>query len=597
MNIIDAYIYVDTVCIGARNKFGIEKYEMDELKGKEFEIGASKFKFIEYLKDGGNSDIWVAENNNKKYAIKILNKENREKKERFRNEIEFCKNAKHDNLIRVYSHGEINNRLCYVMDLFGNNLSDLIQSGISYEKGFTYIFQICNALEFLHNKNVIHRDLKPDNILIENDKLVLADLGIAHFENSSITSKADLLANRGYAAPEQKIKGLSKDITTAVDIFSLGLIINEIFTRKKPEGSMFALISDVYPWLIDIDGLVERCTRQNPAERPNIKEVSLELKLKLNELKDETTLIKENLEEHFEGLDSSMDCDNEIKEKIIKQATNDILTAKYFFENKTAQELEKYNHNYHCNVHYKLDTGLRRNYMKYLLNKRCNRTFLYESNIYKNGNKYVPLNLDGNSEDKKLYENFFSFLKDNSIVDGELLKLFSSCCNYHCKEIIQDLDEIQKKVENLDDAPILYIVMHIINIKNNRDISCENEILVNWEESISNYDNNSIYMELLKKDNYEKDIEKVLNAFIKKYNAIVTKKDNDFLVRFENGKLYNDFKKYALELSEQYYIFNGDVLDLVRIEKEYDGIIELKLWNSFDIKNTLAKIMGFRKDY
>ncbi len=149
-----------------------------------------------------------------------------------------------------------------------------------------------------------------------------------------------------------------------------GLIMNEIFTSKKPEGSNFALISDIYPWLIDVDGLVERCTRQNPAERPNIKEVSLELKLKFNELKDEITLIKENLEEHFEELDSSMDCDSEIKEKIIKQASNDILTAKYFFENKTTQELEKYNHNYHCNVHYKLDTGLRRDYMKWLLKKR-----------------------------------------------------------------------------------------------------------------------------------------------------------------------------------------------------------------------------------
>lgn len=571
---------------------------MDILKGKEFEIGVNKFKFIEYLKDGGNSNIWVAENNNKKYAIKILNKENWEKKERFRNEIEFCKNTKHDNLIRVYSHGEINNSLCYVMDLFGNNLSDLIQSGISFEKGFNYIFQICSALEFLHNQNVIHRDLKPENILVEKDKLVLADLGIAHFENSSITSKNDLLANRGYAAPEQKIKGLSKDITAAVDIFSLGLIMNEIFTSKKPEGTNFALISDIYPWLIDIDGLVERCTRQNPAERPNIREVSLELKLKFNELKDEITLIKENLEEQFEELDSSMDCDSEIKEKIIKQALNDILTAKYFFENKTTQELEKYNHNYHCNVHYKLDTGLRRDYMKYLLKKRCKRTFLYESCVYKYGNKYIPLNLDDNSEDKKLYEKFSSFLKDNFIVDGELLKLFSSCCNYHCEEIIQDLDKIQKNVENLDDAPILYIVMHIINIKdNNGDISCENEILVNWEESILNYDDNSIYMGLLKKDNCEKEIEKVLNAFIKNYNAVVTKKDNGFLVRFENGNLYNDFKKYALELSEQYYIFNGDVLDLVRVEKEYAGIIELKLWDSFDIKNTLAKIVGFRKDY
>lgn len=571
---------------------------MTKLKEKKFEIDGKICTLLKHLKDGGNSSVWITEIDSQNYAVKILNEESDEKKERFKKEVEFCRNAKHDNLIPIYYHGEINNKLCYVMELYDKNLADLIEDGIGFEKCFNYLFQICSVLEFLHDQNVIHRDLKPENILVKKDRVVLADLGIAHFKNSSITSKYDLLANRGYAAPEQKIKGLSKNITTAVDIFSLGLIMNEIFTSKKPEGSNFALISDVYPCLIDVDELVERCTRQNPAERPTIKEVSLELKLKFNELKDEKTLIKENLEEHFEELDLSMDCGSVIKEKIIKQASNDILTAKYFFENKTTWELEKYNHNYHCNVHYKLDIGLRRDYMKYLLKKRCKKTFLYESSVYKNGDKYVPLNLDDNPEDEKLYEKFSSFLKDNCIVDGELLKLFSSCCNYHCEEIIKDLDNIQKEVENLDDAPILYIVMHIINIKdNNDDISCENEILVNWEESISNYDNNSIYMGLLKKDINENEIKKVLNAFINKYNAVVTKKDNGFLVRFENGKLYNDFKKYALELSEQYYIFNGDVLDLVRVEKEYDGIIELKLWNSFDIKNTLAKIVGFRKDY
>ncbi|WP_455031656.1 serine/threonine-protein kinase [Oribacterium sp.] len=570
---------------------------MAKLKGKEFEIDAKRYTFIEHLDNGGSSNIWIAETENKKYAIKILEAEDNKKIERFKKEIEFCENTKHDNLITVYSHGEINNKLCYVMELYESNFSELIKNGISLEKGFDYIFQICSALEFLHNNNVIHRDLKPKNILVEKDKMVLADLGIAHFENSSITSKDDLLANRGYAAPEQKIKGLSKNITTAVDIFSLGLIINEIFTRKKPEGSNFTLISDLYPWLIDVDGLVERCIRQNPAERPNIKEVSLELKLKFEELKDEITLIKENLKEHFEEIDSSKDCDSEIKEKIIEQASKDILTAKYFFENKTAEELEKYNHNYNCNIHYKLDSVLRREYMKYLLKKRCKRTFLYESNVYKDGNyNYVPLNLNDNPEDRKLYKKFYDFLTDNFIVDGELLKLFSSCCNYHCEEIIQDLDKIQKEVENLDDAPILYIVMHIINIKDNNDILLEDQILVNWKETIANYGINSTYMELFKEDNCEEEI-KILNEFIKNYSAVFTKKDNGFLIRFEDRKLYKEFKQYVIELSETNCAFKENVLDLVRVEKEYDGIIELKLWNSIDIKNTLAKIVGFRKDY
>ena len=570
---------------------------MNKLKDKTFEIEAKSYKFIKHIANGGNASVCEVENDNKKYAIKILNEERDDKKERFKNEIKFCKNSKHYNLVPIYAHGEINNKLCYVMPLYEDNLAHLIKNKINIENGFDFILQICSAIKYLHNENVIHRDLKPENILIKNNRLVLADLGIAHFENSSITSKSDLLANRGYAAPEQKIKGSSKDTTTAVDIFSLGLIINEIFTSKKPEGSKFTLISDIYPWLIDIDELVERCMRQNPSERPNIMEVSLELNLKFNELKDEINSIKENLKEDFEELDSCMDCDNEIKEKIIKQASNDILTAKYFFENKNEQDLEKYNYNYHCNVHYKLDTDLRRKYLKYLLKKRCKEAFLYESSVYKNGYKYVPLNLDDNPKDKELYEKFSFFLKENYIVDGELLKLFSSCCKYHCEEIIQDLEKIQKEVGDLDDAPILYIILHILNIRDNNEIFCENGILVNWKESILNYYNNSTYMGLLKKDYEEKEIEQVLNEFIERYKAVITKKDGGFLVRFEDSKLYNDFKKYALELSKPYYLFNGDVLDLVRVEKEYEGIVELKLWNSFDIKNVLAKILGSRKDY
>lgn len=572
---------------------------MSKFKNKIFKIESKYYKLIRLIAEGGNAFVWEVESENKKYAIKVLKKEKDiGKKERFKNEIKFCKENRHNNLVRIYTSGEINHNLCYVMPLYEYNLSSIIEKNISVESRFDYILQICNALKFLHDKNVIHRDLKPENILIKNSNLVLADLGIAHFEDTAITKNNDLLANRGYSAPEQKIKGLSRNITRAVDIYSLGLIINEIFTNNKPEGSNYTRISDIYPWLIDIDKLVEKCLRQNPFERPSIKEVLLELKLKFNELKEELDLLKENLLADMEASDLHIDCDENIIDKIINQASNDILTAKYFFENKTAQELEEYNFNYHCNVHYKLETYLKREYMKYLIKERCKRTFLYEGGAHKYGNKYIPLNLEDNTKDKKLYENFLSFLKKNFIVDGETLKLFSSCCDYHCEEIIQDLDGIKKDADVLDDAPILYIVMQIIKIKDRLyDISLEDYILVNWEKSTLGNDYSDVYMGLFDKDYYQDKIEKILSKFVEKYNAVITKKDKGYVVRFEKYKYYNDFKNYALELSEPYYIFNGDVLDMIRIEKEYDGVVELKQWNSFDIKNVLAKIIGFKKDY
>ena len=550
-------------------------------KGDSYNICGNEYKILKVIGEGGNGRIYEVENNQTKYALKIFKEKNKEK-----------------NIVQIYASDEINGELCYVMPLYEMNFAELIKKGISLEKGFNYIFNICNALEFLHNKNVIHRDLKPENILVTGKELVLADLGIAHFENSNITTKQDLLANRGYSAPEQKIKGLSKEITTAVDIFSLGLIINEIFTGKKPEGSNFTLVSDVYPWLIDIDELVERCMRQNPNERPTISDILFEIKYINKKLKSESNEIKEYLEDDFDKLSSSKICNNKIKNKIIKQAVNDILIAKYFLKYKTEEELKKYNYNYNYNIHYKLNLKLRSEYTKYLLKEMCRKKFLYESNVYKNGEIYEPLNFN-NNEDRIIYEKFQSFLHKNFIVDGELLKLFSSCCNYHCQEILENLDRIKTHVEELDDAPILYIVKHIINIEDiNSDLQYDDEILVNWEKSVIFYDMIDSNMGLLNQPYQEyKEMDNILKKFNEKYNSIVTKKGDSFVIRFENKKSYIAFKKYALELSKPYYIFEGDVLELIRIEKEYEGIIELKPWNSFDIGNVLAKIMGFRDDY
>lgn len=570
---------------------------MSKLKGKNKLIDGLSYKFIKHLKNGGNGSVWETEHNGKNYAIKILNEDSKEKKERFLQEIKFCEKNTHKNLIKIYGDGEIDGKLCYVMSLYKNNLSDIIENrDLTIEQSFSYIFQICEGLKFIHNNNVIHRDLKPENILVESDSLVLADLGIAHFENSSITKTNDLLANRGYAAPEQKVKGMSRTISSAADIFSLGIIINEIFTGKKPEGTNFILISDLYPWLIDIDKLVEKCMRQNPEERITIDEVLLELKLKYSQLEKELDLIKYSLNQDFNTVH---EYDEDMKRKIIKQASEDILTATYLFANKSAEELEQYNHNYHCNVRYKINSRLRSSYLEYLIYKRCKQTFDYESNVYKNGNSYKSLDLN-NVDDKKIYLEFEYYLKENIVnLNGEILKMFSSCCNYHCEEIIKSLGKLEEQVEDLNDAPILYIIMKLKNmqIHNSYDENLiEDSILVNWDKTILNYDDTDIYIGLKKEIN-DSEEKTILDKFSKDYNSIISKSTEGYVIRFEDKKSYERFKKYSLNLSKPYYIFEGDVLDILRIDREFEGIIELKPWNSFDVTNVLAKILGLRNDY
>lgn len=134
---------------------------MSAFKNKTFKIESKLYKFIRHIADGGNAVVWEAESENKKYAIKVLKKEkDKIKKERFKSEIKFCKENRHNNLVHIYASGEIDNNLCYVMPFYECNLSSIMKKDISVESRFDYIFQICNALKFLHDNNVIHRDLK-----------------------------------------------------------------------------------------------------------------------------------------------------------------------------------------------------------------------------------------------------------------------------------------------------------------------------------------------------------------------------------------------------------------------------------------------------
>lgn len=564
---------------------------------KKNKLNGIEYKVIELIANGGNSTVMkVEDNQNNYYALKIYNEKNHKKHERFLNEIKFCKNNYHNNLISIISDGMIDDVPCYVMPFYQNDLSHLIKNRININDAFKYIFQICEGIKFLHKKNVIHRDLKPENILVDKKKLVITDLGIAHFDNENITMKNDLLANRFYASPEQRKKGNSENISKAADIFSLGMIINEIFTGERPEGTNFTEVFSVYPFLIDIDILVEKCMRNNPIERPTINEIIIELKRIFCKFKKEKDFIKKRLEKGYNNFKSKNICTDKAKKKIITQATSDIMVAHYLINNLSRDELEKYNDNYNCNIHYKGSQNLKEQYIRYRLNEITTSKFIYESNVYKKGSHYTPLDLDNNLEDIERYQKLYCFLQKWSIIDdyrkldGKILKMFSSCCNYHCDEIIGKIDKIKEDVEKFNDLPILYIAKRVNDIDG---FEFKDNIEINWEESVTSYNNKKSYMELLDKD-YLTKLQKInflLNKFSKIYKANIKKTDNGFIVTFNNEKLYNKFKDYALEISKDNFILEGDIRDLVKINNEYDDIIELVEWEEFHINDVLAKIL------
>lgn len=263
-------------------------------------IGDTNYQLIKTIGNGGSGVVWKVQSNGNEFAVKCISSKNDKKIARFRKEIEFCKSSKHKNIIRLIADGEIDGKLCYVMPLYPQTLKYLIDKEKDPDVLISFILKLCRALKYIHNKNIFHRDIKPENVLVSNKDLVLADFGIAHFKDFKITKKGDLLANRNYAAPEQKEKNNPDIITDAADIFALGLIINECFTKQNPSGSDFKLISDSYPLYTDLDNLVANMIKQNPDDRLNIDSVITELKFIHHKIKqsleDIATVLKEQTE-------------------------------------------------------------------------------------------------------------------------------------------------------------------------------------------------------------------------------------------------------------------------------------------------------------
>ena len=116
----------------------------------------------------------------------------------------------------------------------GTNLKELLQSEreITLPFAIDVVCQIADALDYAHSKGVVHRDIKPANVLITSDNRVkITDFGIARLNTSSLTHEGQLLGTPNYMAPEQI---LGKDVDQRADIFSLGVVLYEMVTRRKP---------------------------------------------------------------------------------------------------------------------------------------------------------------------------------------------------------------------------------------------------------------------------------------------------------------------------------------------------------------------------
>lgn len=261
-----------------------------------------QYTLLDQIGQGGNGKIFTAKDSNSSLvAIKFLYKgDSKEKIKRFKNEMDFCYNSKHKNILKVIDFGTyvIHEEQIhfYVMPLYKSSLRELMNVNGFDGKELDYIKAILYGLIYAHDLGIIHRDIKPENILINsNVDIVIADFGIAKFsleqQKTEIETKlGSRMANFHYSAPEQKTKGFIVD--HRADIYAVGLIINEIFTGTVPIGTDYKTISKVYPQYEYLDSIVNKMIKQSPNDRyKNINEILKDIKIK-EQIQAQTLKIK-----------------------------------------------------------------------------------------------------------------------------------------------------------------------------------------------------------------------------------------------------------------------------------------------------------------
>jgi serine/threonine-protein kinase len=246
-----------------------------------------RYRIQRKLGAGGMADVYLAEDQElgRRVAIKILNGRHANDDqfiERFRREAKNAAALNHPNIVSIYDRGEAEDTYYIAMEfLDGRTLKELIVSrgAAPINVAIEYARQILSALRFAHRHGIVHRDIKPHNVLVDAEgRVKVTDFGIARAGTSQMTETGSIVGTAQYLSPEQARGG---EVDPRSDLYSLGVVLYELLTGKTPfdgdtpvEIAMKHLSNapkppsklrpDVPP---ELDKVVLRALAKNPDER------------------------------------------------------------------------------------------------------------------------------------------------------------------------------------------------------------------------------------------------------------------------------------------------------------------------------------------
>jgi eukaryotic-like serine/threonine-protein kinase len=246
-----------------------------------------RYRVLSRIGSGGMADVYCAEDTQlgRNVAVKVLHQQfadDPEFVERFRREASSAAGLAHQHVVNVYDRGEWDGTYYIAMEyLDGRSLKTIVreEGPLDPQRAIELVIQILRAARFAHNRGVIHRDLKPQNVIVDDeDRIKVTDFGIARAGASDVTQTGSIMGTAQYLSPEQ---AQGHAVSAPSDLYSIGVILYELLTARVPfDGDSAVTIAlkqvtespvapGAYNPLVgpDLDAVVLRALEKDPAQR------------------------------------------------------------------------------------------------------------------------------------------------------------------------------------------------------------------------------------------------------------------------------------------------------------------------------------------
>src|SRR5215208_1990764 len=199
-----------------------------------------RYRIIRRIGSGGMADVYEAEDTQlgRRVALKLLYSrfaEDAEFVERFRREASSAAGLNHPNVVQVFDRGQWDGTYYIAMELLeGRNLKQIVREHGPLEPALAVdiVLQILKAARFAHRRGIVHRDIKPHNVIVDDEgRAKVTDFGIARAGASDMTETGSIMGTAQYLSPEQ---AQGHAVSPQSDLYAIGIVLYELLTGRVP---------------------------------------------------------------------------------------------------------------------------------------------------------------------------------------------------------------------------------------------------------------------------------------------------------------------------------------------------------------------------